>query len=71
MSKTSYIKLFATWSGLRMNKDKTELFVGGLNQVETTHLTSLGFTLGSMPIRYLGLPPLMHRKMCISDYMPL
>ncbi|XP_048605373.1 uncharacterized protein LOC106386312 [Brassica napus] len=64
------MELFATWSGLRMNKEKTELFVGGLNQVETTDLTSLGFTLGSMPFRYLGLP-LMHRKLRISEYRPL
>lgn len=59
--------VFATWSGLRMNKDKTEIFVGGLNQAETTDLTALGFHLGSMPIRYLGLP-LMHRKLRIADY---
>ncbi|XP_033134016.1 uncharacterized protein LOC117127540 [Brassica rapa] len=64
------MELFATWSGLRMNKDKTELFVGGLNQAETTDLTSLGFNLGSMPVRYLGLP-LMHRKLQISNYRPL
>ena len=53
-----------------MNKEKTELFVGGLNQAETTDLRSLGFTPGSMPIRYLGLP-LMHRKLRISEYRPL
>ncbi|XP_013617795.1 PREDICTED: uncharacterized protein LOC106324361 [Brassica oleracea var. oleracea] len=64
------MELFATWSGLRMNKEKTKLFVGGLNQAETTELRSLGFTLGSMPIRYLGLP-LMHRKLRISKYRPL
>lgn len=64
------MELFATWSGLRMNKEKTELYVGGLNQAETTDLTSLGFTLGSMPVRYLGLP-LMHRKLRISEYRPL
>ncbi|KAF3514312.1 hypothetical protein F2Q69_00009962 [Brassica cretica] len=52
------------------NKEKTELFVGGLNQAETTDLRSLGFTPGSMPIRYLGLP-LMHRKLRISEYRPL
>lgn len=62
--------VFATWSGLRMNKDKTEIFVCGLNQAETTDLTALGFHLGSMPIRYLGLP-LMHRKLRITDYRPL
>lgn len=61
---------FSRWSGLTMNKEKTELYAGGLNQSETSDLTSLGFTLGSLPIRYLGLP-LMHRKLRISDYRPL
>ncbi|KAF8090809.1 hypothetical protein N665_0466s0013 [Sinapis alba] len=30
----------------------------------------LGFTLGSMPVRYLGLP-LMHRELRLCDYRPL
>lgn len=62
--------VFATWSGLRMNKKKTELFVGGLNQDETNDLKGLGFSLGSMPVRYLGLP-LMHRKLRLAEYRPL
>lgn len=61
---------FASWSGLTMNKDKTELFVAGMSQIETSDLSTLGFSLGSLPVRYLGLP-LMHRKLRISDYRPL
>ena len=61
---------FAGWSGLHMNREKTELFYAGLSQVETTALTAYGFTIGSLPIRYLGLP-LMHRKLKVSEYSPL
>lgn len=61
---------FALWSGLRMNKSKTELYVAGLNNDETADIARLGFNIGSLPIRYLGLP-LMHRKLRISDYRPL
>lgn len=61
---------FATWSGLKMNRSKTELFTAGLNQEETTNMMSLGFSIGSLPVRYLGLP-LMHRKLQICDYRPL
>lgn len=53
-----------------MNRNKTELFVAGMSQMETSELTSLGFTLGLLPVRYLGLP-LMHRKLRICDYRPL
>lgn len=53
-----------------MNRAKTELYTAGMNQNESNDLASLGFTLGSLPIRYLGLP-LMHRKLRITDYRPL
>ena len=61
---------FALWSGLRMNRAKTELFTAGLNDAETLDISRLGFNMGSMPIRYLGLP-LMYRKLRISDYRSL
>lgn len=61
---------FASWSGLHMNSHKTELFFAGLSQSESTALSSYGFPVGSLPIRYLGLP-LMHRKLKISEYHPL
>ncbi|KAG2328833.1 hypothetical protein Bca52824_000013 [Brassica carinata] len=46
------------------------MYTVGLNDAETSSLSRLGFTIGSMPIRYLGLP-LMHRKLRLSDYRPL
>lgn len=64
------LERFATWSGLSMNRNKTELFTAGLNPTETTDINSLGFSAGSLPVRYLGLP-LMHRKLRICDYKPL
>ncbi|KAG7564362.1 Reverse transcriptase domain [Arabidopsis suecica] len=61
---------FASWSGLRMNCDKTQLFTAGLSPLESTELASSGFSIGSLPIRYLGLP-LMCRKLRISEFSPL
>lgn len=61
---------FAGWSGLHMNREKTQLFHAGLSQPESTALASYGFTPGSLPIRYLGLP-LMSRKLKISEYATL
>ena len=61
---------FSGWSGLELNRMKTELYTAGLTQNETYELSGLGFTLGSLPVRYLGLP-LMHRKLRLPDYRPL
>lgn len=61
---------FSAWSGLTMNRQKTELFVAGMSELESSDLSSLGFSIGSLPVRYLGLP-LMHRKLQICDYRPL
>ncbi|XP_010418651.1 PREDICTED: uncharacterized protein LOC104704229 [Camelina sativa] len=61
---------FTHISGLEMNRAKTDLFLDGVNHLESNQIASLGFNLGSLPIRYLGLP-LMHRKLRIADYRPL
>lgn len=53
-----------------MNRNKTELFSAGLNQDETIEINSLGFSIGSLLVRYLGLS-LMHKKLRICDYRPL
>lgn len=50
-----------------MNKNKTELFCSGLSDEESLAIATFGFNVGSLPIRYLGLP-LMSRKLRISDY---
>lgn len=61
---------FSSISGLTMNRSKTDLFIAGVSHSETTRISSLGFNMGTMPIRYLGLP-LLHRKLRISDYRAL
>lgn len=60
----------ASWSGLHMNTNKTELFTSGTDQTETTAIACYGFKSVQFPIRYLGLP-LMCRKLKISEYAPL
>ncbi|XP_010446053.1 PREDICTED: uncharacterized protein LOC104728823 [Camelina sativa] len=47
-----------------------DLYLAGVSHVETLQMSSLGFNIGSLPIRYLGLP-LMHRKLKIAEYRPL
>ena len=64
------LEVFKDISGLQMNKDKTDLFIAGLNPEETNTITLFGFRKGSLPICYLGLP-LMHRKLQKSEYSPL
>lgn len=61
---------FAGWSGLNMNREKTELFLAGVDEVELLAIANYGFPSASLPIRYLGLP-LMCRKLKVSEYSPL
>ncbi|XP_024010290.1 uncharacterized protein LOC112085316 [Eutrema salsugineum] len=42
------LESFSQWSGLSMNHSKTELFKGGMNQIETAELSSLGFSYGCL-----------------------
>lgn len=52
---------FAGWSGLLVNRDKSELFLTGLSTTETFQIERYKYTIGKFLIRYLGLH-LMHRK---------
>lgn len=61
---------FGSWSGLKLNRNKTEVYKTGLNSHESLAIDSFGFTSVSLPVRYLGLP-LMSRKLRISEYDPL
>ncbi|KAL9841022.1 putative RNA-directed DNA polymerase [Arabidopsis thaliana] len=47
---------FASWSGLHMNTDKTQLYHAGLSQSESAAMASYGFKLG---------------KLTIAEYSPL
>ncbi|XP_010507045.1 PREDICTED: uncharacterized protein LOC104783606 [Camelina sativa] len=61
---------FASWSGLHMSREKTQLFHTGLDQDQISAISRHGFPVASLPICYLGLP-LMHRKLKIAEYQPL
>ncbi|KAL9292824.1 putative RNA-directed DNA polymerase [Arabidopsis thaliana] len=61
---------FASWSGLHVNKDKTNLYLAGTDEVKALAISHYGFPISTLPIRYLGLP-LMSRKLKISEYEPL
>ncbi|KAG7559344.1 ABC transporter type 1 transmembrane domain superfamily [Arabidopsis thaliana x Arabidopsis arenosa] len=61
---------FAGWSGLQMNRDKTTLYHAGLSSSENVAISSYGFPIGKLPVRYLGLP-LMCRKLRLNEYAPL
>lgn len=61
---------FQHLSGLAMTKQKSALYTAGLNHLEVSSISSLGFQNGSLPFRYLGLP-LMHRKFRVSEFSPL
>lgn len=61
---------FHDLSGLQMNTLKKSLYTAGLTRLEAASVSGFGFQIGSLPVRYLGLPQL-HRKLRISEYFPL
>lgn len=61
---------FASWSGLRINPQKSQLFCAGVDDIEAFAMSQYGYTTGTFPVRDLGLP-LMSRKLKINEYEPL
>lgn len=63
--------LFSCVSGLKINAEKSSLFIGGTTS-ETFHhaATSFGLPTAQLPIHYLGLP-LTTKSMNMADYEPL
>ncbi|CAN1261908.1 LINE-1 retrotransposable element ORF2 protein [Linum perenne] len=58
---------FATWSGLRVNPDKCDIFSAGIPDCALASMKSLsGFRIGSLPVKYLGLP-LIANKLRVRD----
>ncbi|KAH0738207.1 hypothetical protein KY290_036912 [Solanum tuberosum] len=48
---------FSEVTGLVANLDKSNIFIAGVeNGVKQTILAKIGFSLGCLPIKYLGLP---------------
>ncbi|PKI44067.1 hypothetical protein CRG98_035529 [Punica granatum] len=51
------LNTFYNWSGLKLNLEKIEIFMGGINEEGISILVnSSGFEKGTLPVRYLGLP---------------
>lgn len=64
-------KDFADCSGLQISLEKSKMFLAGVDEVSQTEiLAAFSFELGTLPVRYLGLP-LMSKRMTVSDYTPL
>ncbi|XP_013725242.1 uncharacterized protein LOC106429043 [Brassica napus] len=62
---------FAVWSGLSISLEKSTVYMAGVSETEKSRiLTNFPLAVGSLPVRYLGLP-LMTKAMRRLDYMPL
>ena len=54
---SALLDVFADCSGLRLNREKSEFMGFVLSQDEESQCSgTLGTPMGTMPIRYLGLP---------------
>ncbi|XP_039049215.1 uncharacterized protein LOC120190158 [Hibiscus syriacus] len=61
------LDVFYTMSGLRLNASKCELFPVGISAQQCVSIRNItGFKLGSLPVRYLGVP-LVSRKLTVKD----
>ncbi|KAK2652920.1 hypothetical protein Ddye_012776 [Dipteronia dyeriana] len=62
---------FSLLSGFLANQAKSNIFTSGLSSTTNQHLINLfGYTVGSLPIRYLGIP-IISTKLCLRDCSPL
>ncbi|XP_056860006.1 uncharacterized protein LOC130494489 [Raphanus sativus] len=62
---------FEVWSGLSISLEKSTIFMAGISEVEKSRiLNNFPFSVGDLPVRYLGLP-LMTKAMKRQDYLPL
>ena len=62
---------FESFSRLQLNKQKSAIFLAGVNDdVKNDLLINTGFSLGSFPMKYLGVP-LISTRLTHSDCQPL
>ncbi|KAK6789742.1 hypothetical protein RDI58_013542 [Solanum bulbocastanum] len=62
---------FSEASRLHANIDKSSIYIVGLNEhTKQSIVDSLGFTVGTLPFKYLGVP-LASRKLGVDAYLPL
>ena len=65
------LKRFEEFSGLQVNKQKSAIFIAGVNDdIKTDLLNTKGFSLGSFPMKYLGVP-LISTRLSHCDCQPL
>ncbi|CAH9076372.1 unnamed protein product [Cuscuta epithymum] len=65
------LKEFGDASGLRVNHDKSKIFVGGVRDFELQNILDLvDYGQGTFPVRYLGIP-LAPLKISVAQYAPL
>lgn len=62
---------FSQFSGLKVNMQKSTIFFGGLSIPEQVNIVQiLLFTIGKLPVRYLGVP-LITKKISVTECKPL
>ena len=62
---------FENFSGLQVNKQKSAIFIVGVNDdVKNDLVNTTGFSLGSFPMKYLGVP-LISTRLSHCDCQPL
>ena len=62
---------FEEFSGMQVNKQKSSIFIVGVNgDVKIDLLNTTGFSLGSFPMKYLGVP-LISTRLSHCDCQPL
>ena len=65
------LKLFYTFSGLKVNCAKCELYFLGVRKESLEEIQNYtGFKLGILPVRYLRMP-LITRRLTKKDCVPL
>lgn len=73
-SMESILKIFEDFgkmSGLKINLQKSTLFLGGFSEARRGNIVrQFPLICGTLPVRYLGLP-LLTKRMSRMDYAPL
>ena len=65
------LRLFGRVSGLEINPSKSSIFLGGVHDgMRQEILLETGFSAGSFPFKYLGVPLSPHRLL-VSQFSPL
>lgn len=62
---------FSAMSGLQVNNSKSQVFLSNVPfEIQSFLMNSLGFQLGKLPVKYLGVP-MISSRLSISDCMPI